>query len=241
MKIKEQTERLDKIISKQLNVSRSEARIKIRHNKVKVNGAVVRDPSERVAVSSNITCNDESVEYKEHIYLVMNKPAGILTACNDKNRKTIVDIIPEKYKRSGMFPVGRLDKDTTGLIILTDDGDFGHRVISPKSNIAKSYIATLDSPVTKSMIKGFANGVKLVDGTVLKPAKLFDLGDNKARVIITEGKYHQIKRMFGLYDAGVNELMRESIGGLVLPADLEAGQCIEYKKEELERIMLEKK
>ena len=132
-----------------------------------------------------------------------------------------------------MFPVGRLDKDTTGLLILTNDGDFAHKVISPKSNIEKSYVATLDGSVTSDMISAFSAGVVLADGTVCKPAILEKITDNTARVIITEGKYHQIKRMFGVVGLGVNSLHRERIGKLFLPENLPAGGICELNVNEI--------
>ena len=168
---------------------------------------------------------------------MLNKPAGILSASNDKNRKTVVDLAPEEYKHYNLFPVGRLDKDTTGLLILTNDGDFAHKVISPKSNIEKSYIAVVDGSVTPDMITAFASGVVLSDGTVCKPAILEKITDTSARVIITEGKYHQIKRMFGVVGLGVNALHRERIGELQLPDNLLPGNIYELNVNELRLIL----
>ena len=164
----------------------------------------------------------------------MNKPMGVLSASNDKSRKTVVDLVPQEIKRQDLFPVGRLDKDTTGLLIITDDGVFAHNCISPKKAIEKGYIATLDGNIDNEMIEKFKLGVLLADGTRCKPAKLEYISDNVARIIITEGKYHQIKRMFGTVGLGVNALHRESIGGLHLPDNLTEGECIEMTKPQLE-------
>jgi len=221
-------QRLDKIVSSGKNISRADARKLIRQGKITVGGEVIRDISLRLdAQNSLIEFEGQALNYKEHIYILMNKPKGILSASNDKSRKTVVDLVPDSMKRPGLFPVGRLDKDTTGLLIITDDGDFAHRVISPKKNIAKCYSVILDGTLSAEMSNIFKKGVVLADGTVCKPAQLNIIEENKAEIIITEGKYHQIKRMFGTVGLGVVELERISIGKLTLPENLAYGQCKE--------------
>ena len=163
----------------------------------------------------------------------MNKPSGILSASSDKRARTVLDILPEQLKRNGLSPVGRLDKDTTGLLIITDDGDFLHRVISPKSNIEKCYYAELDGEVNDDIIKSFASGITLANGEECKPAFLEKAGELGAYVTISEGKYHQIKRMFGTVGIGVNRLHRIRIGKLVLPEDLQTGDSRELTEAEL--------
>lgn len=235
-------QRLDKFISNQLNISRSTVRTGIRRGKAIVNGAVVRDAASIVDVENATICYDgNTVEYKEYIYILMNKPAGVLSAATDKSRETVVDLVPNNMKRQGLFPVGRLDKDTTGLLIITDDGVFAHNCISPKKAITKSYIAELDGEINDEMINNFLKGVVLADGTVCKSAVLERIGVNTARIIITEGKYHQIKRMFGTQNLGVNKLHRESIGGLTLPENLKPGECLELTKEILENAIFMQK
>ena len=229
-------ERFDKIISNQFNISRKDARIAIRRGKGMVDGMVLKDPSELVDTDSNIVFDGKKLEYKKFIYILMNKPKGVLSATDDKRQKTVVDLVPEEFRRNGLFPVGRLDKDTTGLLIITDDGDFAHRVISPNKDVDKTYLATLDGSVTKEMEKAFLDGVVLADGTICKSAKLEALEDNKALITITEGKYHQIKRMFGTVGLGVNELERRSIGGLYLPENLSQGECEMLSVEEISLI-----
>ncbi|MCQ2450162.1 MAG: rRNA pseudouridine synthase [Clostridia bacterium] len=228
--------RLDRFLSNQLQMSRSEAHNAIRGGHVTVNGQTVRTVGQAVVPTSDavLFCG-KSVDYKKHIYLLMHKPAGVLSASNDKKRETVVDLVEPSLRRSGMFPVGRLDKDTTGLLILTDDGEFGHRIISPKSGIPKRYLATLDGKVTEEMVLRFKAGVTLADGTVCRPAILEKAGENKAYLTLTEGKYHEVKRMFGTVGLGVNALHRESIGGLVLPDDLPAGKYTEMTLESLEK------
>ncbi len=234
-------QRLDKFISNQLILSRSVVRTGIHKGRATVNGDVVRDIAFSIDAQNDVVIyNGERVGYKEYVYILMNKPAGILSASNDKSRKTVVDLVPENLKRQGLFPVGRLDKDTTGLLLITDDGVFAHNCISPKKTIPKSYIAELDGDVTDDMIETFKDGVTLADGTVCRPALLEKICHNTARIIITEGKYHQIKRMFGVVGLGVNGLHREAIGGLALPATLSVGECIEMTKETLENSILYK-
>ena len=208
-------QRLDKFISNQLLLSRSIVRTGILRGKATVNGNVVRNAGEIIdAGSDQITYESKPVAYK--------------------SRKTVVDLVPQKLKRPGLFPVGRLDKDTTGLLLITDDGIFAHNCISPKKAISKSYIVTLDGNITDDMIKVFKTGVVLADGTLCKPAILERVSENVVRIIITEGKYHQIKRMLGTVGIGVYELHREAIGGLLLPDGLKAGECVEMTKEQLE-------
>lgn len=231
-------ERFDKIIANQFNISRKDARIGIRRGKGVVDGAVVRDPSQAVDTNSVITFNGQAMDYKKYIYILMNKPKGVLSASNDKKRKTVVDLVPEELLRASLFPVGRLDKDTTGLLIITDDGDFAHKVIAPNKNVYKTYVATLDGPVTADMADAFARGIVLADGTQCKKAVLTPLEGNMAQIKISEGKYHQIKRMFGTVGLGVNELERIALGGLALPPNLEKGQCRLLSDEEIGTIFL---
>lgn len=233
-------QRLDKFIANQLILSRSIVRSTVQKGKVKINGITVRDCGRIITESDNVTYEDKSVVYKEHIYVVMNKPSGVLSASNDKSRKTVVDLVPDDLRRQGMFPVGRLDKDTTGLLIITDDGEFAHNCISPKKEISKSYIATLDGDITEDTVKTFKSGVVLADGTLCKSAILEKVETNVARIIITEGKYHQIKRMFGTVGLGVNKLHRESIGDLKLPLELSEGECVEIDEKTLKTVVFNK-
>ena len=230
------TERFDKIIANQFNISRKDARIGIRRGKGTVDGQVVRDPSLLVDTASKIVFDGQALEYKKFVYILMNKPKGVLSASEDKSRKTVVDLVPKEFKRNGLFPVGRLDKDTTGLLIITDDGDFAHRAIAPNKNVYKTYEATLDGAVTNEMVEAFSKGVILADGTVCKKARLASIAPNKAQIMISEGKYHQIKRMFGTVGLGVNELKRTAIGGLRLPSDLGEGECFLLTEQEINSI-----
>ncbi|MBP3599648.1 MAG: rRNA pseudouridine synthase [Clostridia bacterium] len=232
-------QRLDKIISSQFNMSRSIARKVIRYGRVTVGDSVVHDPAFSVdPENAEISFRGQALEFKEHIYILLNKPKGVLSASEDKKRQTVVDLVPEKLKRNGLFPVGRLDRDTTGLLIITDDGDFAHNVLSPKKEIFKTYKVTLDGNITEDIIKSFSAGITLADGTACRPAKLKALEENIAEIKICEGRYHQIKRMFGTVGLGVNELERTALGGLKLPENLAFGDCRELSKEELECIFV---
>ncbi len=223
-------QRIDKIIANQFNISRTDAKSSIRRGRVSVDGEVVKDPAFSVCPEAcSISFEGQALNFKKHIYIAMNKPKGVLSASNDKKRETVVDLVPQNLRRSGICPVGRLDRDTTGLILLTDDGQFAHKVISPKSGIAKIYEVILDGEICHSAVEEFARGITLADGTKCMPAGLEILSPCKARVEIKEGKYHQIKRMFGVIGLGVNELKRLSIGSFSLPQDINEGECREME------------
>ena len=228
-------ERLDKIIAGATGESRKSARGMILRGRVAVNGKVAGDIAQKVNPDDDyITINNERVAYKKYIYVMINKPEGILSASDDKTRKTVVDLVKERFLRDGLFPVGRLDKNTTGLLIVTDDGDFGHRVISPKSGIEKEYTVGLDKPISDSDIEKLQQEVILSDGTVCRPAKVTVLGDRQTiSMVITEGKYHEIKRMLGTVGIGVNSLERKRIGALCLDVNLHQGECRELSATEL--------
>lgn len=220
--------RLDKFISAQLNLSRSEARTAASRGRIAVNGAVVRDAGFQINEESDrITLDGTAVGYKRFVYIVLNKPCGVVSASSDKAAKTVLDLIPPHLRRKGLFPVGRLDKNTTGLLIITDDGDFAHRVLAPGREIYKTYRAELDGPVTAEMTEKFLNGVTLADGTLCKKAHLRALDGNCAEIRICEGKFHQIKRMLGTVGLGVNALERTAMGGFSLPENLPRGECVE--------------
>lgn len=217
--------RLDKFISNQTGMSRSEAREALKSLRVTVNGKTEKMYDCKInPETDNVTVNGESISYSEHLYLLMNKPKGVLTATEDKRQKTVLDLLPENLRRKDMAPVGRLDKDTTGLLLLTDDGVLAHKIITPKSKIEKEYHVTLDGDIKPEHIEKFKEGVTLADGTKCMPAKLTRLSECRASIVICEGKYHQIKRMFGTVGLGVNELKRVRIGALTLPEALCEGE-----------------
>ena len=216
--------RLDKLLSENTSYSRSEIKLLIKKGQAKVFGEIIKKPDIQVDFSDDIELCGKKVNTSEFIYIKMNKPKGVLTATRDK-RETVLDLIPPELKRKKLFPVGRLDKNTTGLLIITNDGELAHNLLSPKKHISKTYEADLDGAMPENLEQGFLNGVTLQDGTKLKPAKLEKLDETKALITVTEGKYHQIKRMFGVFGLGVNELKRLSFAEVKLDNSLKEGEC----------------
>ena len=228
--------RIEKIISEQFNYSRKEIKKLVSSGKVFVDNELVKNIKDKYDETKiTIRINDKELCIKEHIYFLLNKPKGYVSSTETKDQKTVIDLVPEEYKTRFIFPAGRLDKDTTGLMLITDDGEFAHNILSPKKHVKKEYEVTIDIPLTTNMVDGFKNGIKLNDGEC-KSADLKIIGDHTANVILTEGRYHQIKRMFGCYGAKVTELKRIRIGNLYLPDDIELGKGREATTEELKKI-----
>ncbi len=221
-------QRLDKLIASQGTMSRSDTVRLIRRGAVTVDGVVCRDPATKVDGDRNHICvSGQSLAYHRYVYVMLNKPAGILCVSRDPKVPTVVDLLPPDQRRKGLFPAGRLDKDTVGLVILTDDGEYAHRMLSPKKAVEKCYHVRLDGPLTQADSDAFQAGIILTDGTVCRPASLRILEDSDtplAEVRITEGRYHQIKRMFGTRERGVVWLKRLSIGNLMLDPSLREGE-----------------
>ena len=228
-------ERLDKIISNRTGISRKDAKAAISSGKVTVSGNIIRSSDFKVSENDEIFLEGKKISGNAHIYIVLNKPKGYVSATEDPEQKTVIELVPPELFRNGIFPSGRLDKDTTGLMIITDDGDFAHRILAPRKHVPKKYAVTIDLPVTEEMAKGFENGIELSDG-VCKSAKLFKTGEYTCEVTISEGRYHQIKRMFGCFGAKVTELHRLSMGGFSLPENLLPGECRELTENELSLI-----
>ncbi len=229
-------ERIDKIIAAQTEYSRKDVKKMISQKKIEVDGKIIKSADEKIKENAVIKINGKELNIKKNIYLILNKPKGYISATEDNNMKTVLDLVPEKYQHRALFPAGRLDKDTTGMMIITDDGKFAHNILSPKKHIKKKYNVTIDIPVTKEMITGFERGIQLNDGEC-KKALLEITGEYTADVTITEGRYHQIKRMFGCYGAKVIELNRVQMGEFILPSNLKLGQCREITEKEIEQII----
>ena len=230
-------ERLDKIIVSQTEYSRKQVKDLIKQRKVTVNGEIIFKSDIKIdSQNSDIKIDGIKIDVKKHIYLVLNKPKGYISATEDRSQKTVLDLVPNEYLHRELFPVGRLDKDTTGLMIISDDGEFAHNILAPKKHIKKTYNVTIDIPITEKMIDEFKAGVKLNDGEC-KSAILEKTGEYTGIVTLIEGRYHQIKRMFGCYGAKVIELQRTKMGNFILPNDLEEGKCRELTEEELEEII----
>lgn len=229
-------ERIDKIISEHTPYTRKEIKRLISQKAVLVNGEAVKKPECKYDETEiSIKINGEEIEIKKHVFLLLNKPKGYISATESKSHETVLDLIPDKYKHRNLFPAGRLDKDTTGLMLITDDGEFSHNILSPRKHVQKEYEVTIDIPVTSAMAEGFKAGVNLNDGEC-KAAELEITGEFTANVTLTEGRYHQIKRMFGCFGAKVVELNRIRIGNLYLPKGLKQGEVKEATEAELLKI-----
>lgn len=225
--------RLDAVLSACSVGSRSEVKALIRKGKVSVNGTVVRDVSFAVTDSDEVRVNGIVTDTSEFVYLMLNKPCGFVST-TDADEENVLSFVPSELFRKGMFPVGRLDKDTSGLILLTNDGAFSHMLTSPSRHVEKEYIATLERPLDEICFEFFAEGMTLKDGFTTRPAKLERLGEKKARVVISEGKYHQVRRMFACCGNRVETLKRVRIGGVELDPTLEEGEVRKLTDEELD-------
>ena len=227
-------ERLDKVISDQTEYSRKDIKKLVSSKRVTLNGNIVLKSDIKVNILyDEIKIDGNKIEYQKNVYLILNKPMGYISATEDRSQKTVLDLIDSKYNHREMFPAGRLDKDTTGMMIITDDGIFAHNILSPKKHIKKIYEVTIDIPVTEEMRNGFDEGINLSDGKC-KTASLEKISEYEAKVTLTEGRYHQIKRMFGCFGAKVVKLHRICMGNLFLPKDLEEGKSRELTEEEIE-------
>ena len=225
--------RLDAVLSACSVGSRSEVKALIRKGKVSVNGTVVRDVSFAVTDSDEVRVNGIVTDTSEFVYLMLNKPCGFVST-TDADEENVLSFVPSELFRKGMFPVGRLDKDTSGLIFLTNDGAFSHMLTSPSRHVEKEYIATLERPLDEICFEFFAEGMTLKDGFTTRPAKLERLDEKKARVVISEGKYHQVRRMFACCGNRVETLKRVRIGGVELDPTLEEGEVRKLTDEELD-------
>lgn len=230
--------RIDKMLANLGYGSRKEVKQLLKSGAVKVDDAVVKDAKQHVnPETETVTLNGEIIEYKEFIYLMMNKPPGVLSATEDNNDETVIDLLELEDQVYEPFPVGRLDKDTEGLLLITNDGQLAHRLLSPKKHVPKTYFAVIDQEVTIEDVKAFAQGVVLDDGYKTKPGDLKILKSgirSDIELTITEGKFHQVKRMFQAVGKRVVYLQRISMGPLALDETLELGEYRELTDEEVE-------
>lgn len=216
--------RLDKFLSVAANISRADAGTAIARGRVSVNGTVVRRAAEHIDENdASVLLDGTPVFYMQHVYYMMNKPAGVLSATEDKHCKTAVGLLDAEDKRNGLFVAGRLDKDTTGFLLITDDGEFAHNILSPKKHVVKTYRAVLRDPVGERYGEELARGVVL-DGSLCKCASFERLSSFECLLGIGEGKYHQVKRMFEALGNKVEKLSRIAIGGLFLDEKLAEGE-----------------
>lgn len=230
--------RLDKYISDAMQLSRADARRLIARGGVLCNGQPLRKADAQVQQTDCIEAGGKQLSRQEFVYIMLHKPAGVVSASTDRRDKTVVDLVAGAFPRRTLFPAGRLDKTSTGFVLLTDDGAFAHDLLAPKRHVEKEYLVTLDTPLTSEMCRGFAEGVTLADGSRMAPARAEPAGDDpcRVRVVLTQGVYHQIKRMFGVYGAGVDALHRVRMGSVLLDSGLRPGQWRELTAEEVQRL-----
>ncbi|WP_409289902.1 pseudouridine synthase [Peribacillus sp. SCS-37] len=229
--------RIDKLLANMGYGTRSEVKKLLKAGIVKVNDVPVKDAKQHVNPETDlVTVSGETVQYREYIYLMMNKPQGLLSATEDAVQETVIDLLEPEDAVFEPFPVGRLDKDTEGFLLLTNDGQLAHQLLSPKMHVDKVYFAVIEGEVTEDDIAAFRAGVLLEDGYMTKPGDLRILKSgamSDVEVVISEGKYHQIKRMFAARGKRVVFLKRISMGPLKLDEELELGQYRELTDEEL--------
>jgi len=230
--------RIDKLVSQYGFGSRKEVKAILKQGVITVDGAVVTNPQSRVDPDAQaIYVGDVLIEYEKYVYVMMNKPDGVISASYDEEDETVCDLLDEAHQWFDLFPVGRLDKDTTGLIILTNDGGFAHRALSPKKHVEKIYHARLDNDFGDKEIKAFATGITLDDGYKTMPATLEIIGDRAAKVIIREGKFHQVKRMFEALGINVISLQRMTFAGINLDEQLAPGDFRRLNENEMNIIV----
>ena len=219
-------DRIDKLLCATGRWSRREIKDLVRQGRVLADGRAVRRPEEKVDPSAvSLVVDGERVDCSPCVYVMLHKPAGLLSATEDRSQPTVVELLPEDLRRRGLFPVGRLDKDTTGLLLLTDDGGLAHRLLSPKSHVDKVYLAQVEGRVDEGDRAALAAGLALADGTACLPAGLEPIGDgSRCLVTLQEGKYHQVKRMLAARGKPVSALHRISMGPLTLDEGLKPGK-----------------
>lgn len=238
MKHLRSTQRLDKILSNFGYGTRKDIKQTLKDGLVKVDGCITKDGSMHLDPKlSVIEINDEQLKYREFIYVMMNKPDGVISATFDNKLKTVVDMLPEEFQCFDLFPVGRLDIDTEGLLIMTNDGQLTHDLLSPKKHVPKKYYALIDGEVTQDDVNLFKQGVLLNDGFETLPADLEILRTgiiSEIELVIYEGKFHQVKRMFESVGKKVKYLRRTEMGALKLDKSLQPGMCRELTEVELD-------
>ncbi|CAM2845913.1 pseudouridine synthase [Lactobacillus crispatus] len=231
--------RIDKYLANMNVGSRKEVHLLIKKGIVAVNGVTVKTPKQQVKESDQVTVNGDAVAYQKYHYFLLNKPKGVLSATEDRSQPTVISILAPQDRYQGIVPVGRLDKDTTGLLLLTNDGQLNHELLAPGKHVDKVYRAEIAGVANDATVKTFASGMTLGDGTKLQPAELKILSQDEehnrstTEIKIREGKYHQIKRMFGAVGMKVVELERISMGKLTLPPSLKRGEYLELKLEDI--------
>jgi len=235
--------RLDKFLSVMGCCSRSDAKRAVRSKNVTINGVAPKSSDVKIDPNADEICYfGKLIAYREHSYIMMNKPDGVVSATDDGRDRTVLDLLPANVRNDRMFPCGRLDKNTLGLMLITDDGDLAHELLSPKSHVSKTYRFSAQKEIAVEDAERFEKGLTLDDGYVTLPAKIELYEDKKGGFItLTEGKYHQIKRMLGALDNGITYLERVTFGPLTLDARLKRGEWRYLSEEEIDALREHKK
>ncbi len=226
--------RLDKYLADMGVGTRTEVKNIVKKGKVIINGQVIKDPAYKVSDKDKVECEGINIIYESFEYYMLNKPAGVVTATEDKRDRTVIDCIISK--RHDLFPVGRLDKDTEGLLLITNDGEMAHKLLTPKKHVAKTYYVELENDLSTDYIEKFDEGIILKDGTKTRPGILEIINNKKGYLTIYEGKFHQVKRMFEALDNKVIYLKRISMGSLRLDKELKTGEFRALTEEEIENL-----
>lgn len=227
--------RLDKYVADAAALTRSEARKLIKNGAVKIDGNVVRDIALQVAENVSATLNDKELTYKKYIYIMLNKPRGYVSATEDRRQQTVLDLLEPSYSRYRLFPAGRLDIDTEGFLLLTNDGELAHNILAPNKNVGKTYFVLLEKNITEKELQALRDGVDIGE-CITKGAKVKRISDNEIELTITEGKFHQIKRMANAVDNCVVYLKRLAYGNLYLDESLKTGEYRHLTEEEIKNI-----
>ena len=233
--------RLDKFISERTEYTRSQIKELAAKGRITVDGNVVKRSDTKIdPEAAEVTVGGQAVSSQRHRYVLMNKPQGYVCSTDEKDGEIVLKLVPQELRTKGMFPAGRLDKDSMGALLLTDDGELAHKMLSPKHHIPKVYIVQLARPFEDNYINKFEGGIELSDGETCLPSrvKLIKNSDKLAFVELNEGKYHQVRRMFAAVGNHVELLMRVSLGGLILPEKLAIGQCMELLHKDVENLFL---
>ncbi len=230
--------RLDKFLSEQAGVSRSDAKTLLKKSEVTLNGAVVKAADTKIDPDKDtVAVRGKPLTYRKFMYIMLNKPDGVICATRDGLSSTVLELLPKEFRRKGLFPAGRLDKDTEGFVFITDDGALAHKMLSPKNHVEKEYVVTLESPAEESYIGLFASGMTIDGDEKCLPAKLIlTANPNVVRLILHEGKYHQVKRMMIAAGNRVTHLRRIRIGGITLDERLKSGESREISADKIAKL-----
>lgn len=229
--------RLDKFLADSQLGTRSEVKQLLKKGLITINGEIVKKPETRIDPASDRVCfNGRVISLEKEVYYMLNKPAGVVSATQDNHERTVLDLFRKEDLRPDLFPAGRLDKDTTGLLLITNDGALSHRLLSPRRHVDKTYFVRVDGTITEQMTEAFEKGLDIGDEKPTLPAVLEPLSENEARITIREGRFHQIKRMFHAAGCEVIYLRRLTMGSLVLDDNLPEGCYRKLTEEEIRRL-----